>query len=531
MLNKSTRIHIGFAFAIGLTLGLVFNTFNIIGFDFSRVPGDLGDSRLNNYFLEHCHQFFIGNVENFWELPMMYPEKSAMTFSDNLLGTAPLYSFFRLTGFSRADSYQFWIILMSILNFTATFFVLQKIIKNPYASSIGAYIFAFSLALNSQLVTTQMYPRFPIPLAILMLYYFHEKLNPKYFFLALFILVYQFYAVIYHGFFLAVIVMIVTSLVLISKRGILLEKLREKTWLIKMAGSVIINLALLMLLMYPYYQRSLISGTNLYENIFTTLPTVVSFFYSPTNSFSWESLAHVADHYPLFYIHFLFSGIFATGTWFIFAVLLIVGIFKSKIIKGLVPDQRIRILLYSGLIFFLIFTRWGDFSLYKLFFNIPGFGAIRNLCRMINFHLFFYGLTFAIASLAIFKKSGKYSATVFILMIGLIAIDNHTMDFKHISSEKAYRESRSDKLVAKLQHLPKGSVFSYEPDSLIDYTHVYHLDAMLAAQELGMKCVNGYSGNQPAHFWDYSQDFTTQGRLKYFAGIGFEPKDTIYVVK
>ena len=78
----------------GLVLGLCFFTFKIIGFDFSYFPGDLGDGRLNLYFLEHAHKFFTGKISSFWEAPFMYPEPNVTAYSDNLLGSAPIYSFF-----------------------------------------------------------------------------------------------------------------------------------------------------------------------------------------------------------------------------------------------------------------------------------------------------------------------------------------------------------------------------------------------------------------------------------------------------
>ena len=55
-----------------------------------RIPGNLGDSRLNNYFLEHIYLFLFGNVESLWHPRFFYPFPFVLGFSDNLLGSSPL---------------------------------------------------------------------------------------------------------------------------------------------------------------------------------------------------------------------------------------------------------------------------------------------------------------------------------------------------------------------------------------------------------------------------------------------------------
>ena len=66
-----------------------------MGYDFSRVPGDLGDARFNNYVLEHFYQWISGTVQGYWNAAFFYPYSGTMAFSDTLLGSAPLYALFR----------------------------------------------------------------------------------------------------------------------------------------------------------------------------------------------------------------------------------------------------------------------------------------------------------------------------------------------------------------------------------------------------------------------------------------------------
>ena len=46
--------------------------------DMSRIPGDLGDARFNNYILEHFHRFLTGQEPSLWDLPSMYPYRNVL---------------------------------------------------------------------------------------------------------------------------------------------------------------------------------------------------------------------------------------------------------------------------------------------------------------------------------------------------------------------------------------------------------------------------------------------------------------------
>jgi len=98
MNQKRLNILQSWPYLLGLILGLYFIVLNVTGINFEYFPGDLGDGRFNIYILEHAHQYFSGNLDSFWNAPFMYPEKEIITFSDNLLGTAPIYSIFRVFG-------------------------------------------------------------------------------------------------------------------------------------------------------------------------------------------------------------------------------------------------------------------------------------------------------------------------------------------------------------------------------------------------------------------------------------------------
>jgi hypothetical protein len=69
-----TRVHglVGWAMAIALfAWGLWSFPLALFGPDRSLIPGDLGDSRFNNYILEHFHQWSLGKVPSYWDAPFM----------------------------------------------------------------------------------------------------------------------------------------------------------------------------------------------------------------------------------------------------------------------------------------------------------------------------------------------------------------------------------------------------------------------------------------------------------------------------
>ena len=493
------------------------------------VPGDLGDSRLVNYFLEHCHKFFTGNVSSFWDAPFMFPEKSTITFSENMLGSAPFYSFFRIMGLDRPDAYQAWILLMHILNFSAAYLLFYKIIRNPFSAGLGAFVFAFSLALMSQVVTTQMYPRFPIPLTLLMLYFFMDQFNPRYFFLATLFLVYQFYCVIYLGFILFIPFAAILITTFIVRKDVFFIKIKSIVWWKKISIGLIVNIILIIVLLYPYLLRASLNGSNSYDSIFSTIPTLKSYFFSSIGSFSWQSLGKIMLDEPSFWIHSLFAGAIAVVSYLLFLLFGLANLTKKTIFSKIQFDMKMKIFLISAFVFLLIFTRFGSFSFYKMVFYLPGFGALRNMCRMINIQLVFYGLALAfIFSILPFKKTITKFLAFFILLILLIP-DNYTKDLSMYRSSKIRREQGVEVLQKKLIHIPFGSIISYEPDTLIEYPFVYHLDAMLACQQLNLICINGYSGNVPVGYYNYANLLNKSSRILYFSTIGYTPKSLIVI--
>ena len=194
-------------------VGLYLLPGRIIGTNFDGVPGDFGDARLNNFFLEHGYQYFTGKTSSYWSAPFMYPDERTLTYSDNLLGTLPLYMFLRVLSFDRETSFQLWFLLICALNFISAFFCFKKLKFNLYLSAIGAYIFAFSMPFIGQIGHAQLIAQFCIPWIFYYLIRFFYTWDAKHLGFSFLVLVWLFYCGMYLGFLTALLVSIVRRVV------------------------------------------------------------------------------------------------------------------------------------------------------------------------------------------------------------------------------------------------------------------------------------------------------------------------------
>ncbi len=487
-------------FFLGLLVCLFFFGLNITGFSLIYFPGDLGDARFNNYLLEHAFQFFCGNLDSFWSAPYMFPEKNIIAFSDNLLGSAPFYSIFRIFGQDRETAFQYWFLLMICLNYCSCYFLLKYLFKNPFAAILGAIVYSCSLALQSQVGHAQTLPRFAIPIAIWMGLLFIENLNPNYFFAMVLSIVFQIYCGIYLGFMLFIPIAFLVLTSFFVKRNLYLAKIKEFKWWRSILISLTLNILILIPLIYPYIKRAEISGFYSYHEIVQNIPTIKSYFFSSPGSLFWGKLEHTADEYSSFWNHRLFPGGVACISIFMFFVIVVYKIYRKK------NSLRTIILLFTCFFTFLFFIRINEFSFYKLIFKIPGFGSMRALQRIINIELIFYAVAVAFVFNFFFntmKRRNQFS--LFIFLMSIIIIDNLCISTSTHRVEKSISQKRINNLVYKMKNITKNGIVSYEPDSMTSFPHEYQLDAMLASQSLSLKCLNGYSANSPEGFsfyWD-----------------------------
>lgn len=513
------------AFSTPLIVGLIISVFPYIGFGFNYLPGDLGDTRFNIFILEHANQFFLGNVDYFWGAGFMYPEAEVISLSDNLLGSAPFYTFFRILGFNPFTSFQCWVILIAFLNYWAAFKLSDYLLENKWLAGISAFIFAFSISLASQMNHAQTFPRFAIPLIILGLLLWRKHLHWKYFALSITMLVYQFYCGIYLGFLSIVPFLIIFITIAITHFKSLLNSLRRVKTLLFYAISILINLLLLYKLFSPYLRRSKYAEMYEFSDISHSLPSIKSYLTSTPGTLIHKPMEEfIGNDYPAFWDHFIFPGWLVILFFLVAVVFILVNSFrKEKLIS-----KELFLVMITGVVTFILFLRIDSTSAYYFVHQIPGFSAMRSLTRIINVELLFFGLSFATILFLIIKKWHISSFLLFMIIFPFLVVDNSIKYNSAVKIKKADVEARHNDLVQKMDHLSPGTVVSYEPEELNDPAHHYQLDAMLAAQSLHLKSVNGYSAIAPPTFDKFWVNPCEETRKIWFQR--FPKSDTISVV-
>ncbi|MEJ5166620.1 MAG: hypothetical protein WHV67_06295, partial [Thermoanaerobaculia bacterium] len=149
---------------------------------FKEMQTDPGDTRFNNYILEHIHQYLSGNLKSFSSPQFYYPHKNNLYFSDPWIFFYPFYGIFRFFGFEYDTSFQLFMILSTILNFCLSFYLFHIIDeKKPFFNGFGSTFFSASNIRVCQVGHQQLIPNFYIILCFIFLFliYKNYKENPK----------------------------------------------------------------------------------------------------------------------------------------------------------------------------------------------------------------------------------------------------------------------------------------------------------------------------------------------------------------
>jgi hypothetical protein len=161
--SRGTRIaSIGVAAIVGV-LGVLMAHHPMILTGLRRMQTDPGDTRLNNYFLEHAYRWALGVPlhADFWSPPFYFPARNVAAYSDLLLSVAPIYAAIRALGCPPDTAFQAWMIAISALNYLAAYHLLRRRLRlGAPASCAGAFLFAFGAPRVNQMNHAQLLPQF-----------------------------------------------------------------------------------------------------------------------------------------------------------------------------------------------------------------------------------------------------------------------------------------------------------------------------------------------------------------------------------
>lgn len=465
---------------------------------FARLQTDPGDTRLNNYLLEHSLLWVTGAPlhRDYWSPPVFYPTPSTGAYTDLLLGLAPLYWLPRLLGAPPDTAFQLWTLALLALNYLLAYLFLRGLrIGGPLGAAFGAFLFAFGAPRTAQLAHIQLLPQLFVLaawLALIRLAQQHDRRwtrrQPAGWIALLFgAAVLQLYTAFYTAWFLTLTLVLAVSwaLLLPTYRRIGLAIVRQHWAALGLGGLLAALLALPLLLQYLDAARAV--GVRSYAEVQPFLPSRWAWLYLGPTSWLYGGLAQLE---PFKAMQYGYEKELGFGLVSAAAALLGLALERRRPGVGL-------LLLVAGSLMLLITILPRNVQLWELVHGfVPGASAVRAVSRAGVLLLLpaAIGLTFLLERL----WSGPRPWLA--LMVGLVCILEQGRTTP--SYDKAVIRGWVETIAQQIG--PDCHSFLYTP-RVSDPTppiHRYQVDAMWAGLRRGLPTLNGYSGNTPPG-WEF----------------------------
>lgn len=473
------------------------------------MPGELYDTRLNNYFLENIYSFFSKNSISLWHLSFFYPYPYVIGFSDNLFGAAPVYLFFRFLNLETDTAYQVWFLFGYAANYYSAYYALRRLGGSMPASIIGALIFAFALPTTAHAGHAQLHYRFGVPLAIT---FFIQFLSLKAWRLLLISgawLTWQFYAGVYMGFFTLLLILAMTLafviLHLIQRHSSTRELANDFVMSWRRQESLqkyifLFGLSVLALLMgilfYPYLQVvQLYEAKRSWEETSLMLPRLQSYFMSDS-SLLWSTRDNALfAGIPMRHEHQMFMG-------FVPLLLALNGLIFFKYVA---KNHIIPLMVGTLAVTFAITLSVNGYSIWYLFHDLPLASAIRALTRLDQVYLFPIAYL-AVVGIDQLKERSAWVLQIAVVIVILLFIFEATMTSMQTVSKESWRQRLSNLLAITPQKVPQNSILFFA-QRMDDFDHnirseAHEVDAMWVSLLTNTKTMNGYSGSWPPGYYD-----------------------------
>jgi hypothetical protein len=475
---------------VGAGIAITFQPTLMSGF--ARLQNDPGDSRLNNYVLEH-HWLWLNGVPlhaNLWDPPFFYPKKNVLAYTDTLLSLAPVYCIWRVMGFAPEISFTLWMVTLCLLNYLLALCLLKRAFGVDWPSAnFGAYIISFGNSRIAQLSHPQLLSHAYTLLAILslvMIFRHNPRTQPpisrRRWILAFFVcFAAQFYASYYYGYFLLLVVLIgcIWGVALprfrqTLKEGVLTDRL---VWL----SGMLLAAILLTPLAYHYALVAREFGTWRPDTYRAGLPQLASYFWMGGENllYGWTANLTPLASFSMPNEHQIGLGIVTTLVllWFLWQE-------RNKdwvLLIGLVA--------ISALFAFTMFP--GRIRLWQLwYYALPGIQGIRVMARMGILLLIPAGIALSIFVHSRRVRPKRLLAAIFIAL--LCCVEQIRAVYSY---ERELYQRRIDLISAQIRTNCEAIFVSEVTPTGPAWPS--QLDGMWASTRQGVPSITGYSGKVP----------------------------------
>lgn len=457
---------------------------------FTMVQPGPGDAIFNAIILEHVYKSFFSShyAGNFYSPIFFYPRQLTLTYSDNLLGSAPIYWLLRIF-FGQFLSFGLWEIIVCVLTFAAFVYFLRYLKVDPIVAGVLSFIFTFGAPRAESTAHVQIFAQFYTPLFFLFLYRLLKSPTLKDFNIAMLLLFLQTLAGYYLGWFLIFsLCILLFAYVLCARDELLRLVVFVKLYKIKLIKHTILWAFVFLLFWAPYISTSMFFRYRWDINwMIRRLPTLQMYTDFPPGGLYAKifniPLIRESHEIGLGYGSFLSLGLFGllvayTG----------IKLFSRKL-KVDFSLKFARALYLTAIIITLLSIKIFNFSFWTLIYSaIPGADGVRYVYR-IWLITYFYLFTAVGIYWKYFSFSNKwyvYPLLTFFVVEQLVFYQKSFV-FSYFSNIEGLISQKVTSSNCGLFYV--RTFYNEEPKTI-----VYTISAMWAAIETNIPTINGYSG-------------------------------------
>lgn len=466
------------------------------------MPGDLQDNRLILALLEFFNRSVVaalhGRTADFLDAPFFYPWPRIVNFSDTFWGDGEMYVLIRAFRVDPFASFRAWFVAGYALTYAATFVSLRVLGLRSWGAAAGAFLFTFPLPMTNQLSHAQLVYRLWVAPAVVALDRCFTRCSLRAGAACVWFVALQLSISIYLGLFLGLLLAAYAAAMLLVGR----RRLPPFRWsafyfhsITEFASAGIIlaaALAVLAIVGIPYHEvQSMYGFRRPWQTVTTVLPRIHSYLLTGQSTL-WPNISY-RYKYDAIWEHQIFPGLSAIIplVWFLMSR-------RARERQSLAAPMIVTVA-----ILFVVTLDLHGHTLYWLIYLLPGFSALRDLARVILIMMLPLAALFGmlIDDLVNSHSYRRPSRLIAVAMSVLLVVECSLI--RQYSSSPHEWRARIQTLKARLpQTLPPHAILVVKGKPPPGVFPLAQIDAEVLAVFLGIRTMNGYSGNRPPG-WRY----------------------------